>query len=83
MCFNQGVLFKVMFDVGVDVIGDLLQLYCVVIDVCVLFYDGGICIWIDCVLFGIVVNCDVQCFYDEGEDFWLKCYVIWGCFVVQ
>lgn len=54
-----------------------------VIDGRVLKFDGGIVICFDCVFFFIVVNKNVECFYDEGEDVWLKCYVIWGCFVVN
>jgi tricarballylate dehydrogenase len=41
-------------------------------------YDGGICTRLDCVSLGVVVNCDAQRFYDEGEDFWPKRYAIWG-----
>jgi tricarballylate dehydrogenase len=33
--------------------------------------------------FGIVVNQQVQRFYDEGEDFWPKRYAIWGKLIAE
>jgi tricarballylate dehydrogenase len=81
--FNQGVLLRYMLDAGADSIGDPSQSHCVAIDARAPLYDGGICTRIDCVSLGIVVNCDAERFYDEGEDFWPKRYAIWGRLVAQ
>ncbi len=38
---------------------------------------------LDCVPFSVVVNRDVERFYDEGEDVWPKRYAIWGRLIAQ
>ncbi|CAG2136946.1 Fumarate reductase flavoprotein subunit [Cupriavidus yeoncheonensis] len=81
--FNMGVLLKHMIEAGADPIGDPSQSHCVAIDARAPLYDGGICTRIDCVSLGVVVNCDAERFYDEGEDFWPKRYAIWGRLVAQ
>lgn len=81
--FNTGTLLRFMMDAGADMIGDPTQAHMVAIDARAPLYDGGICTRIDCVSLGVVVNCDAQRFYDEGEDFWPKRYAIWGRLVAQ
>ena len=81
--FNQGVLLKHLLQAGADTIGDPTQAHMVAIDARAPLYDGGICTRIDCVSLGVVVNCEGQRFYDEGEDFWPKRYAIWGRLVAQ
>lgn len=81
--FNQGVLLKALTDAGADSIGDPTQAHMVAIDARAPLYDGGICTRIDCVSLGVVVNCEAERFYDEGEDFWPKRYAIWGRLVAQ
>jgi len=81
--FNQGVLLRHMLQAGADSIGDPTQAHMVAIDARAPLYDGGICTRIDCVSLGVVVNCEGQRFYDEGEDFWPKRYAIWGRLVAQ
>jgi tricarballylate dehydrogenase len=82
--YNQGVLLKhLLDDHGADCIGDPTQAHMVAIDARAPLYDGGICTRIDCVSLGVVVNCDGERFYDEGEDFWPKRYAIWGRLVAQ
>jgi tricarballylate dehydrogenase len=81
--FNTGVLLRFMIDAGADVIGDPTQAHMVAIDARAPLYDGGICTRIDAVTLGIVVNRNVERFYDEGEDFWPKRYAIWGRLIAQ
>jgi tricarballylate dehydrogenase len=82
--YNQGVLLKhLLDDHGADCIGDPTQAHMVAIDARAPLYDGGICTRIDCVSLGVVVNCDGERFYDEGEAFWPKRYAIWGRLVAQ
>ena len=45
--------------------------------------DGGLAMRLDCVPFAIVVNRNVERFYDEGEDVWPKRYAIWGRLIAQ
>ena len=61
--YNRGDVLKMLLDNGVLPIGDPTQCHAVAMD---------------CVVFGIVVNRNVERFYDEGEDFWPKRYAIWG-----
>ena len=76
--YNQGVLLKRMMQAGADTIGDPSQSHCVAIDARAPLYDGGIVTRVDCVSLGVMLNCDAERFYDEGEDFWPKRYAIWG-----
>ncbi|MBZ9665127.1 FAD-dependent tricarballylate dehydrogenase TcuA [Pseudomonas sp. LMG 31766] len=81
--FNNGVLLRKLIDAGANTIGDPTQAHMVAIDARAPLYDGGICTRIDCVSLGVVVNCEGERFYDEGEDFWPKRYAIWGRLVAQ
>ena len=81
--FNTGAVLRFMIDAGADTIGDPTQAHMVAIDARAPLYDGGICTRIDCVSLGVVVNCDAERFYDEGEDFWPKRYAIWGRLVAR
>ncbi|OLU35461.1 FAD-dependent tricarballylate dehydrogenase TcuA [Pseudomonas sp. PA27(2017)] len=81
--FNNGVLLRKLIDAGAETIGDPTQAHMVAIDARAPLYDGGICTRIDCVSLGVVVNCEGERFYDEGEDFWPKRYAIWGRLVAQ
>lgn len=76
--YNQGAVLRFMIDAGADMIGDASQSHCVAIDARAPLYDGGIVTRVDCVSLGIMVNCEANRFYDEGEDFWPKRYAIWG-----
>ncbi len=76
--YNMGAVLKVMMREGADTMGDPTQAHCVAIDARAPLYDGGIATRLDCVSLGIVVNCNAERFYDEGEDFWPKRYALWG-----
>ena len=75
---NRGTILKLLFDHGVQQVGDPKQCHAVAIDARSPQYDGGIITRLDCVVFGIVVNKHAARFYDEGEDIWPKRYAIWG-----
>jgi tricarballylate dehydrogenase len=81
--YDKGRMLRVMLDKGAQPIGDPRQGHAVAIDARAPKFDGGIVTRLDCVPFGIVVNRDVQRFYDEGEEFWPKRYAIWGRLVAQ
>jgi tricarballylate dehydrogenase len=76
--YNMGTVLKVMMREGADTMGDPTQAHCVAIDARAPGYDGGIATRLDCVSLGVVVNCNAERFYDEGEDFWPKRYALWG-----
>jgi tricarballylate dehydrogenase len=81
--YNTGRVLKRLIAKGAKTIGDPTQGHCVAIDARSPKFDGGIVTRVDCVSLGIVVNKHAQRFYDEGEDFWPKCYAIWGRLVAQ
>ena len=76
--YNMGAVLKVMMREGADTMGDPTQAHCVAIDARAPLYDGGIATRLDCVSLGVVLNCNAERFYDEGEDFWPKRYALWG-----
>ena len=80
---NRGTVTTMLFNAGVQPIGDPTQCHAVAIDARAPKYDGGIITRLDCVVFGIVVNKHAVRFYDEGEDIWPKRYAIWGRLVAQ
>ena len=81
--YDKGRLLRVLLDHGAKPVGDSRQCHAVAIDARAPKFDGGIVTRLDCVSFGIVVNKNVQRFYDEGEDFWPKRYAIWGRLVAK
>lgn len=80
---NRGTVTQLLFDSGVEQIGDPRQCHAVAIDARAPKYDGGIITRLDCVVFGVVVNRNAERFYDEGEDIWPKRYAIWGRLVAM
>src|SRR6201988_382909 len=76
--YNRGAILQMLLDRGVKEVGDPTQCHAVAIDARAPRFDGGIITRLDCVVFGIVVNCNAERFYDEGEDIWPKLYAIWG-----
>jgi len=81
--YNTGTVLKLLMDNGVQTIGDPTQCHAVAIDARAPKFDGGIITRLDCVVFGVVVNCKAERFYDEGEDIWPKRYAIWGRLVAR
>jgi tricarballylate dehydrogenase len=75
---NQGRMLKQLLAQGAKPVGDPRGCHAVALDARAPKFDGGIVTRLDSVPFGIVVNKEVQRFYDEGEDFWPKRYAIWG-----
>jgi tricarballylate dehydrogenase len=80
---NQGRLLKELLKHGAKPVGDPRGCHAVALDARAPKFDGGIVTRLDSVPFGIVVNKEVQRFYDEGEDFWPKRYAIWGKLIAQ
>jgi tricarballylate dehydrogenase len=80
---NQGRMLKVLLKHGAKPVGDPRGCHAVALDARAPKFDGGIVTRLDSVPFGIVVNKEVQRFYDEGEDFWPKRYAIWGKLIAQ
>src|SRR5512135_463093 len=75
---NRGTMLKELLKHGAKPVGDPRGCHAVALDARAPKFDGGIVTRLDSVPFGIVVNKNVQRFYDEGEDFWPKRYAIWG-----
>jgi tricarballylate dehydrogenase len=80
---NRGLMLKQLLDHGARPVGDPRGCHAVALDARAPKFDGGIVTRLDSVPFGIVVNRDVERFYDEGEDFWPKRYAIWGRLIAQ
>ena len=76
--YNKGKILRSLLDHGAKPVGALDQCHAVAIDARAPKYDGGIASRLDAVPFAVVLNKDVDRFYDEGEDFWPKRYAIWG-----
>lgn len=81
--YNTGQVLRSLLDQGVGSAGDPTQFHAVAIDARAPRFDGGLDSRLDCIPFSIVVDCNAQRFYDEGEDLWPKRYAIWGRLVAQ
>jgi tricarballylate dehydrogenase len=81
--YNRGRVLKNLLDQGVGAIGDPTQCHAVALDARAPKFDGGITTRLDSVPYSVVVNRDVDRFYDEGEDVWPKRYAIWGRLIAQ
>jgi len=68
---------------GVQEVGDATQFHAVANDARSPMCDGGLAMRLDCVPYSVVVNENVERFYDEGEDVWPKRYAIWGRLIAQ
>ena len=69
---NQGRMLKELLRHGAKPVGDPRGCHAVALDARAPKFDGGIVTRLDSVPFGIVVNRDVNRFYDEGGEFWPK-----------
>lgn len=81
--YAQGTVLKDLLAQGIQEVGDPTQFHAVANDARAPMEDGGLAMRLDCVPFAIVVNRDVERFYDEGEDVWPKRYAIWGRLIAQ
>lgn len=81
--YAQGRVLRDLLDGGAQQVGDPTQFHAVANDARAPMEDGGLAMRLDCVPFAIVVNRDVERFYDEGEDVWPKRYAIWGRLIAQ
>lgn len=81
--YAQGRVLKDLLAQGAQEVGDPTQFHAVANDARAPMEDGGLAMRLDCVPFAIVVNRDVERFYDEGEDVWPKRYAIWGRLIAQ
>ena len=81
--YAQGRVLRDLLDQGVHEVGDPTQFHAVANDARAPMEDGGLAMRLDCVPFAVVVNRDVERFYDEGEDVWPKRYAIWGRLIAQ
>ncbi len=81
--YAQGRILKDLLAQGVQEVGDPTQFHAVANDARAPMEDGGLAMRLDCVPFAVVVNRNVERFYDEGEDVWPKRYAIWGRLIAQ
>ncbi|MGG5809034.1 FAD-dependent tricarballylate dehydrogenase TcuA [Falsiroseomonas sp. CW058] len=81
--YAQGTVLKDLLAQGVQEVGDPTQFHAVANDARAPMEDGGLAMRLDCVPFAVVVNREVERFYDEGEDVWPKRYAIWGRLIAQ
>lgn len=81
--YAQGRVLRDLLDQGAQEVGDPTQFHAVANDARAPMEDGGLAMRLDCVPFAIVVNREVERFYDEGEDVWPKRYAIWGRLIAQ
>jgi tricarballylate dehydrogenase len=80
---NQGRMLKELLKHGAKAVGNPRGCHAVALDARAPKFDGGIVTRLDSPPFGVVVNKDVNRFYDEGEDFWPKRYAIWGSLIAN
>ena len=76
-------MLKDLLAQGIQEVGDPTQFHAVCNDARAPMEDGGLAMRLDCTPFAIVVNRNVERFYDEGEDTWPKRYAIWGRLIAQ
>jgi tricarballylate dehydrogenase len=81
--YAQGTMLKDLLGQGVQQVGDPTQFHAVANDARAPMEDGGLAMRLDCVPYAIVVNRNVERFYDEGQDVWPKRYAIWGRLIAQ
>ncbi|MDO9708350.1 FAD-dependent tricarballylate dehydrogenase TcuA [Paracraurococcus lichenis] len=81
--YAQGTVLKDLLGQGVQEVGDPTQFHAVCNDARAPMEDGGLAMRLDCTPFAIVVNRNVERFYDEGEDTWPKRYAIWGRLIAR
>ncbi|MBK1659179.1 FAD-dependent tricarballylate dehydrogenase TcuA [Paracraurococcus ruber] len=81
--YAQGTILKDLLGQGVQQVGDPTQFHAVCNDARAPMEDGGLAMRLDCTPFAIVVNKNVERFYDEGEDTWPKRYAIWGRLIAR
>ncbi|RVT91827.1 FAD-dependent tricarballylate dehydrogenase TcuA [Rhodovarius crocodyli] len=81
--YAQGKILKDLLAQGIQEVGDPTQFHAVANDARAPMEDGGLAMRLDCVPFSVVVNENVERFYDEGEDTWPKRYAIWGRLIAQ
>jgi tricarballylate dehydrogenase len=81
--YNTGTMLRALLEAGAAPVGDPRECHAVAIDGRAPKFDGGIVTRLDCVPLGIVVDCNGERFYDEGEDFWPKRYAVWGKLVAR
>ena len=81
--YAQGTVLKNLLAQGIQEVGDPTQFHAVANDARAPMSDGGLAMRLDCVPYAIVVNENVERFYDEGEDVWPKRYAIWGRLIAQ
>ncbi len=81
--YAQGTVLKSLLGQGIQEVGDPTQFHAVANDARAPMSDGGLAMRLDCVPYAIVVNENVERFYDEGEDVWPKRYAIWGRLIAQ
>ena len=81
--YAQGTVLKNLLAQGVQEVGDPTQFHAVANDARSPMVDGGLAMRLDCVPYSVVVNEEVERFYDEGEDVWPKRYAIWGRLIAQ
>src|SRR5919106_5656687 len=80
---NQGQMLKELLRHGAKPVGNPRGCHAVALDARAPKFDGGIVTRLDSVPFGIVVNKEIERFYDEGEDLWPKRYAIWGGLIAR
>ncbi len=81
--YAQGTVLKNLLAQGIQEVGDATQFHAVANDARAPMCDGGLAMRLDCVPYSVVVNENVERFYDEGEDVWPKRYAIWGRLIAQ
>lgn len=80
---NRGTVLRLLFESGVQPVGDPRQCHAVAVDARSPAFDGGIVTRLDCLPFGIVVNPRAERFSDEGEDLWPRRYAMWGRLIAE
>ena len=81
--YNTGIPLRSLIENGALMCGSEKAGHMVAVDTRSPEFDAGIVSRIDAIPWGIVINKNVERFYDEGEDIWPKRYAIWGRLVAE
>ncbi|WP_428846161.1 FAD-dependent tricarballylate dehydrogenase TcuA [Metallosphaera javensis (ex Hofmann et al. 2022)] len=84
--YNDGLPLKALYNLGAippENVKDPRDAHWTAVDARAPKFNGGFVTRIDLIPIGIVVNKQGKRFYDEGEDLWIKRYVMWGRLVLE
>jgi tricarballylate dehydrogenase len=84
--YNDGIPLRALYKLGAappDTVKNPKDAHWTAVDARAPKFNGGFVTRIDLIPIGIVVNKKGERIYDEGEDLWIKRYVLWGRLILE